>query len=205
MTSQHLGYMRVSTTAQHLEQQEDALRAVGVERLFNDKMSGARDDRPGLLALLNHARPGDVVTVVAIDRLGRNTVSVLQTIADLNERGIVLRSLREGIDFSTPVGQAVAGIMASLAQMERELIRERAAAAREAARARGKLTGRPRVLTKSQAELANRMRASREPIAIIARTLGVSRASVYRYTASAAAPVDASSKGAALKHQNVAG
>lgn len=182
MTAQHLGYMRVSTTAQHLEQQEDALRAVGVDRIFQDKMSGSRDDRPGLLALLDHARPGDTVTVVAIDRLGRSTVSVLQTIADLNQRGIVLRSLREGIDFSTPVGQAVAGIMASLAEMELALIRERAAAAREAARARGRQTGRPRVLSEPQAALARRLRASGEPIAIIARTLGVSRASVYRYT-----------------------
>ncbi len=183
MSTQHLGYMRVSTAAQSLDQQEDALRAAGAARLFSDKISGARDDRPGLLALLDHARPGDVVTVVAIDRLGRNTVSVLQTVADLNERGIVLRSLREGIDFSTPVGQAVCGIMASLAQMERELIRERAAAAREAARARGRQTGRPRVLTEPQAALARRLRASGEPIAIIAKTLGVSRASVYRYTA----------------------
>lgn len=183
MSSQHLGYMRVSTPAQHLEQQEDALRAAGVERIFSDRMSGSRHDRPGLLALLDHARPADVVTVVAIDRLGRNTVSVLQTIADLNERGIVLRSLREGIDFSTPVGQAVAGIMASLAQMERQLIRERAAAAREAARARGKQTGRPRALTSDQAGVVRRMRESGESIAVIAKTFNTSRASVYRYSA----------------------
>lgn len=182
MTAQHLGYMRVSTTAQHLEQQEDALRAAGVARVFSDKMSGARDDRPGLLALLDHARPGDRVTVVAIDRLGRNTISVLQTIADLKERGIQLVSLREGIDFGSPVGQAVAGIMASLAQMERDLIKERAAAAREAARARGKQTGRPRVLTETQADLARSLRSSGTPVSIIARTLGVSRASIYRYS-----------------------
>lgn len=163
MSAQHLGYMRVSTTAQHLEQQEDALRAVGVERIFQDKMSGGRDDRPGLLALLDHARSGDIVTVVAIDRLGRHTVSVLQAITEPNERGVVLRSLREGIDFSTPVGQAVAGIMASPTQMERELIRQRAAAAREAARARGQQTGRPCVLTETQASLARRLRNSVSP------------------------------------------
>lgn len=183
---QHLGYMRCSTTQQHLEAQQDALEDAGVERVFADVMSGARDDRPGLLALLDHARPGDTVTVVALDRLGRSTVHVLQTLNELHERGIVVKSIREGVDFSSPVGQAVAGIMASLAQMERELIRERAAAAREAARSRGQQVGRPRALNRDDAALACRMRANGEPIAIIARTLGVSRASVYRYTSTGA-------------------
>ncbi len=178
----HLGYVRVSTAQQNLDQQHDALEAVGVDRVFADIMSGARDDRPGLLALLDHARPGDTITVVALDRLGRSTIHVLQTLNELQERGIIVRSLREGIDFSTPVGQAVAGIMASLAQMERELIRERAAAAREAARARGLQVGRPRALTRDDAALACRMRANGEAIAVIARMLGVSRATVYRYT-----------------------
>lgn len=182
MTAQHLGYMRVSTTAQHLEQQEDALRAAGVQRIFSDKMSGARSDRPGLLALLDHARPGDVVTIVALDRLGRSTIQVLTTLTDLHQRGIVVRSLRESLDFSTPLGQAVATIMSALAEMEVALIRERASSAREAARVRGKQIGRPRVLTEPQAALAKKLRASGEPIALIAKTLGVSRASVYRYT-----------------------
>lgn len=181
--AQHLGYMRISTSQQHLEQQQDALEAAGADRIFADVMSGARDDRPGLLALLDHARPGDVISVCALDRLGRSTIHVLQTLNQLHERGIIVRSLREGIDFSTPVGQAVAAIMASLAQMERELIRERAAAAREAARSRGLQVGRPAALTPADAALARRMRASGEPIAIIARTLGVSRATIYRYTA----------------------
>lgn len=185
MTSQHLGYMRVSTTAQHLEQQEDALRAAGVERIYEDKMSGARSDRPGLLALLDHARPGDVVTIVALDRLGRSTIQVLTTLNELNQRGIFLRSIRESLDLSSPLGQAVATIMSALAEMELSLIRERAAAAREAARARGKQTGRPRALTQEQAALAKKLRVSGTSVTEIASTLGVSRASVYRYTESA--------------------
>ena len=181
-TVQQLGYVRVSTAQQHLDQQLDALEACGVDRVFSDVMGGARSDRPGLNALLDHARPGDVVICTALDRLGRSTIHVLQTLNDLHERGIIVRSLREGIDFSTPVGQAVAGIMASLAQMEHQLIRDRAAAAREAARARGQQVGRPRALTHDDAALACRMRTNGEAIAVIARTLGVSRATVYRYT-----------------------
>lgn len=168
MTAARLGYMRVSTTAQRLEQQEDALRAAGVERIFEDKASGARDDRPGLLAMLGHARTGDTVTVVALDRLGRSTLQVLSTLRELHERGIAVRSLREQIDFSTPVGQAVATIMSALAEMELGLICERAAAAREAARARGRQVGRPPALTSEQAALARRMRRAGESIAVIA-------------------------------------
>lgn len=182
MTAAHLGYARVSTGQQSLDQQHDALRVAGVERIFQDKASGARDDRPGLLALLDHARTGDTVTVVALDRLGRSTLQVLSTLRDLDERGIVVRSLREQLDFSTPVGQAVATIMSALAEMELALIRERAAAAREAARSRGRHVGRPPVLTPEQAALARRMRQAGEPIATIATTLSCSRATIYRVT-----------------------
>lgn len=180
--SRHLGYVRVSTTQQSLDQQHDALDGVGVERIFEDRMSGARNDRPGLLALLDYAREGDIVSVVALDRLGRSTIHVLQTIRDLHAQGIVVRSIRENLDFSTPVGQAVAAIMSALAEMERELIRERAAAAREAARVRGRHVGRPRALTDDQVELARRMRDAGESIPVIAQTLNTSRATIYRAT-----------------------
>jgi DNA invertase Pin-like site-specific DNA recombinase len=177
-----LGYARVSTSQQTLDQQLDALHGVGVEKVFEDKMSGARDDRPGLLALMEYARPGDRVTVVALDRLGRSIPGVFRTIDELQERGIVLRSLREGIDFSTTTGRMIAGIFASLAEYERTLISERAAAAREAARLRGRHTGRPPALTPENAALARRMREAGEHIATIATTLRVSRATIYRYT-----------------------
>ena len=118
--------------------------------------------------------------VVGIDRLGRNAAEVMTTIRELRDREIVLRSLREGIDTSNATGRMVAGVLASLAELELELGRERRAAAREARRARGQAIGRPKALDKSKAALARRMHASGEPVSTIAATLGVSRATVYR-------------------------
>jgi DNA invertase Pin-like site-specific DNA recombinase len=183
-TGAQLGYARVSTGHQSLDQQLDALHAAGVdpERVYRDKLSGTstREQRPGLAALLDYARPGDAIVVVGIDRLGRNAAEVMTTIRQLRDREIVLRSLREGIDTSNATGRMVAGVLASLAELELELGRERRAAAREARRARGQAIGRPKALDKSKAALARRMHASGEPVSTIAATLGVSRATVYR-------------------------
>jgi DNA invertase Pin-like site-specific DNA recombinase len=186
-TGVQLGYARVSTEHQSLDQQLDALTAVGVdpERVYTDKLSGAstRQQRPGLAALLEYAREGDAIVVVGIDRLGRNAAEVMTTIRELGERGIVLRSLREGIDTATAAGRMVAGVLASLAELELELGRERRSAAREARRARGQAIGRPKALDASKAALAQRMHASGESAGTIAATLGVSRATVYRVLA----------------------
>jgi DNA invertase Pin-like site-specific DNA recombinase len=183
-TGAQLGYARVSTGHQSLDQQTDALSAAGVnpKRVYSDKLSGAstREQRPGLAALLDYARPGDAIVVVGIDRLGRNAAEVMTTIRDLRDREIVLRSLREGIDTSNATGRMVAGVLASLAELELELGRERRAAARDARRARGQAIGRPKALDKSKAALARRMHSSGEPVSTIAATLGVSRATVYR-------------------------
>ena len=187
MTSTQLGYARVSTDHQSLDQQLDALSAAGVDpnRVYRDKLSGAstREQRPGLAALLDYARPGDAIVVVGIDRLGRNAAEVMTTIRELGERNIVLRSLREGIDTSNATGRMVAGVLASLAELELELGRERRTAAREARRARGQHVGRPKVLDDKKAALAQRMHASGESASTIAATLGVSRATVYRVLA----------------------
>lgn len=183
MSAVHFGYCRVSTSSQSLDQQIDALTLAGADKVFSDKLSGLKDDRPGLLSVMDQAREGDTLTVVALDRLGRSTVQVLNTLHELHTRGVTVRSIRENIDFSTPVGQAVATIMSALAEMELSLIRERAAAAREAARARGRCTGRPRALTSDQVDLARRMRASGEPIPVIAKALKTSRATIYRAVA----------------------
>ena len=181
---QVLGYVRVSTDHQSLDAQLDALHTAGIdpERVYRDKLSGAstREQRPGLAALLDYARPGDAIVVVGIDRLGRNAAEVMTTIRELRDREIVLRSLREGIDTSNATGRMVAGVLASLAELELELGRERRAAAREARRARGQAIGRPKALDKSKAALARRMHASGGPVSTIAATLGVSRATVYR-------------------------
>ena len=186
-TGVQLGYARVSTGHQSLDQQLDALADVGVEkeRVYRDKLSGnsTREQRPGLAALLDYARPGDAIVVVGIDRLGRNAAEVMTTIRELGERNIVLRSLREGIDTSNATGRMVAGVLASLAELELELGRERRAAAREARRARGQHIGRPKALDKAKADLARRMHASGESASTIAAALDVSRATVYRVLA----------------------
>ncbi|WAC93571.1 recombinase family protein [Mycobacterium sp. Aquia_213] len=186
-TGTKLGYARVSTGHQSLDQQVDALIAAGVDsvRVYSDKLSGTstREQRPGLAALLNYAREGDAIVVVGIDRLGRNAAEVMSTIRDLGKRKIVLRSLREGIDTSNATGRMVAGVLASLAELELELGRERRSAAREARRARGQSIGRPKALNASKAALAQRMHASGEPASSVADALGVSRATVYRVLA----------------------
>lgn len=187
MTQTVLGYARVSTEHQSLDQQVDALLGAGVDesRIYSDKLSGTstRGQRPGLAALLDYAREGDVIVVVGIDRLGRNAAEVMTTIRELGERGIILRSLREGIDTSTAAGRMIAGVLASLAELELELGRERRAAAREARKARGQAIGRPKALDAQKAALAQRMHAAGEPAITIASTLGVSRATVYRVLA----------------------
>jgi DNA invertase Pin-like site-specific DNA recombinase len=186
-TGTQLGYARVSTGHQSLDQQMDALTAAGVDsaRVYTDKLSGTstRQQRPGLAALLDYARQGDAIVVVGIDRLGRNAAEVMTTIRDLGERGIVLRSIREGIDTSNASGRMVAGVLASLAELELELGRERRTAARDARRARGQSIGRPKALDDSKNALARRMHASGESANTIAATLGVSRATVYRVLA----------------------
>lgn len=187
VTGTQLGYARVSTTHQWLDQQMDALTAAGVSeaRVYTDKLAGTstRQERPGLAALLDYAREGDAIVVVGIDRLGRSAAEVMTTIRELGERGIVLRSLREGIDTGTAAGRMVAGVLASLAELELELGKERRTAAREARRARGQAIGRPKALDTSKAALAQRMHATGESASTIAAALGVSRATVYRVLA----------------------
>lgn len=186
-TGVQLGYARVSTGHQSLDQQLDALTAAGVQadHIHTDVLSGTstREQRPGLTELLRLTRAGDTIVVVGIDRLGRNAAEVMTTIKGLADNDIVLRSLREGIDTSTAAGRMVAGVLASLAELELELGRERRSAAREARRARGQHVGRPRALDSDKAALAQRMHASGEPVKTIAATLGVSAATVYRVVA----------------------
>jgi DNA invertase Pin-like site-specific DNA recombinase len=182
-----LGYARVSTIGQDLDAQLAALSAVRVdrERVFTDKLSGsARTARPGLAAMLDYARPGDVVVVAAIDRLGRSVAEVTRTIADLGERRIILRALREGIDTATPTGRAVAAIMATLAELELELGRERRAASRESRRARSLPATKPPKLSPERQEQLRRLAATGEPVHQLAEAFGIGRATAYRYLSS---------------------
>lgn len=181
-TGQVIGYARVSTDHQSLDAQLDALKHQGVqdEQIYSDKLSGAgkRSERPGFMSLLSYVRSGDTVIVTGIDRLGRDAAEVMMTIKELRDKDIAIRSLREGIDTSNPTGRMVAGVLASLAELE--LQRERKAASRAARKARGMPTGRPKALTSQQTALVHRMREAGEPIPVIAETLKVSRATIYR-------------------------
>jgi len=177
-----LGYTRVSTVAQTLDQQNAALEAAGVTKTFSDTMSGARDDRPGLAALLDYVRTGDTVVVWKLDRLGRNMIHILQTVKELTERGIMLVSITDGIDSSTPAGRMMIGVLGSLAEYERELIKERTALKREAARKNGARFGRPRKVNDAKhIATAKRMKDDGHTAKDIAKYLGVSRATLYRY------------------------
>ena len=152
-----LGYARVSTTGQDLDAQLAVLAEAGVDqgRIFTDRLSGsARTERPGLAAMLDYARAGDTVVVAAVDRLGRSVAGSHRTIADLGERQIMLRTLREGWTPPLPAGRAVAAIMATLAELELELGRERRAASRHSRRSRQLPATKPTKLSPDRSRAA---------------------------------------------------
>ena len=177
-----VGYVRVSTIAQTLEQQNAALEAAGVTKTFSDTMSGACDDRPGLAALLDYVREGDTVVVWKLDRLGRNTLHILETVKALTDRGITLVSTTDGIDSSTAAGRMMIGVLGSLAEYERELVKERTALKRAMSLANGTKFGRRRkVPGQNHIATARRMKDDGHTAKDIAKYLGVSRATLYRY------------------------
>lgn len=182
MTTKVFGYVRVSTNRQVHDRQDDALTEAGVlvEDIYRDKISGAKFIRKGLDELLRTAREGDTIVVTSLDRLGRSLSQVIATADELHRRGINLRSLKESIDYSTSVGRMLAGIFGSLAEYERELINERAADARAAAKARGKQTGRPKALTEDQQRQLRSLHAGGESVVALAKSYGISRPTVYR-------------------------
>jgi DNA invertase Pin-like site-specific DNA recombinase len=184
-----VGYARVSTTDQDPALQHDALAAAGCVRVFTDTASGSKDDRAQLLAALDYLRPGDTLVVWRLDRLGRSLPHLINTIADLDKREVGFRSLTEAIDTTTSGGRLLFGIMAALAEFERQLIRERTVAGLQAAAARGRRGGRPSALTDVQIEHARGLRAGGSSLAAIAAVLGVSKSTAAR--ACADAPVGA--------------
>jgi DNA invertase Pin-like site-specific DNA recombinase len=180
-SSYRIGYARVSTLEQDEALQHDALTAAGCERVFVDRVSGKLEHRPALDAMLDQLRPGDSVTVWRLDRLGRSLRHLIDVVADLEARGVAFRSLTESIDTSTPGGKLTFHLFGALAEFERDLIRERTMAGLAAARARGRMGGRPTVWTPAKLKVARSMYSDGEhDVATIARVVGVSRASVYR-------------------------
>ena len=176
-----IGYARVSTADQSLDLQLDALRQSGAERIFTDVASGKRDDRPGLAEALASLTPGDVLVVWKLDRLGRSLKHLVETVADLNERSIGLKVLTGGIDTTSAAGRLIFGIFATLAEFERELIRERTLAGLAAARSRGRHGGRRRKLTATHIDYARRLLADpKARVGDVAAVFGVDRATLYR-------------------------
>jgi DNA invertase Pin-like site-specific DNA recombinase len=154
----------------------------GCYRVFTETASGTRRDRPVLEQLLDQLRPGDTLVVWKLDRLGRSLPHLVDTITDLADRGVGFRSLQEAINTTTPGGKLVFHVFAALAEFERDLIRERTSAGLAAARARGRHGGRPSVMSGHKLQVAREMYASGQyTVAAIAKTLGVSRASIYRH------------------------
>ena len=176
-----IGYARVSTEDQHLELQLDALRATGCNRVFTDRISGSHAQRPGLDDALSHAREGDTLVVWKLDRLGRSVKGLVDLVAELEQRKVHFRSLTDGIDTTTPTGRFFFHIMASLAQMERELIAERTRAGLAAAKKAGRIGGRKRRMTDSKITAARKLLAEGVAPRDVARDLGVSVPTLYRW------------------------
>ena len=177
-----IGYSRVSTKDQHLSLQDDALKAAGCERIFSDKMSGSKDDRPELIKCLQFLQPNDVLHVWKLDRLGRNLRHLVNVVHDLDDRGIgfkVLTGHGAAIDTTTAPGKLVFGIFAALAEFERELIRERVNAGIAAAKAKGVKFGPSPKLTAELIEKARTEKAKGRSVRHIAMDLGIGKSALY--------------------------
>lgn len=181
MTSMIYGYARVSTNDQTTDLQRDALEKAGCDRILTDVASGTKTRRPELNHMLDLLREGDTVVVWKLDRLGRSVRNLVDLMTTFDEKGVQFRSLTESIDTSTPGGTLVFNIFGSLAQFERDLIRERTRAGLKAARARGRKGGRPAKLDEKQVREVRRLYGSRTvTVDQIAAMMHVGRSTVYR-------------------------
>lgn len=179
VSGRRIGYARTSTTVQDTALQRDALENDGCERIFVETVSGAGAARPVLEECLADLAAGDSLVVWRLDRLGRSAQHLLGILERLRERGVAFRSVTEGMDTSTYMGRFVFTILGAVAEMEREIIRERVNAGLAAARQRGRVGGRPPVVTPERLRLARRLRADGESVPAIARQLGIGRTALY--------------------------
>lgn len=183
-----IGYARVSTKGQNLDRQITALEAAGCQRIFADKKSGKNAERDELQKALDYLRPNDTLVVPSLDRLGRSIQDLITIVADLRRAGIGFRSLHESLDTTTPGGRLVFHVFAALAEFIRELIVQGTHEGLAAARARGQRLGRPPAMTAEQIRHARAMLTDPDAsIASVAKLLGVSRTTIYKYVPELAA------------------
>jgi DNA invertase Pin-like site-specific DNA recombinase len=176
----NIGYARVSTNEQNLDAQLDVLNK-RCETVFTDKISSRADDRPGLEKCFNDLRVGDVLVVVKFDRLARSLKELIQMVEALNERGVQINSLDDKIDTTTPQGKFFFHVFGAIAELERDLIRQRTMAGLAAARTRGRSGGRPRKMTQEKTETVRALLKSGIDPLIVAKQVGISKATLYKY------------------------
>ena len=176
-----VGYARVSRDEQNLDLQIDALKAAGCEKIYTDKIGGTTTDRAGLDDLLSYIRPDDVLVVWRLDRLGRTLKKLILMIEELSKRNIAFMSLRESIDTTTSGGRLIFHVFGALAEFEREIISERTKAGLQAAKARGRCGGRPRLMDQEKVRLARTLHNDKSiTVGEICRSLGISKGTLYR-------------------------
>ena len=175
-----IGYARVSTLDQNLNLQLDALKAAGCEKIFTDKLSGAKNDRAGLAEALSHARDGDTILVWKLDRFGRSLQHLVSSVQELQSRGVGFRSLKESIDTTTSTGKLIFHIFAALAEFERDVIRERTRAGMDAAKVRGGKSGRKPKVDAAKIETA-RILLEHQSGREVAKQLNISERTLRRH------------------------
>lgn len=183
-----IGYARVSTQDQNLTLQREALINAGCEKVFEDKVSGTRADRPGLSKTLEMLREGDTLVVWKLDRLGRSVKQLVDMVSELNKQGIQFKSLTDSIDTGTTSGRFFFHVMASLAEMERELTIERTSAGLEVAKKLGRKGGRKPKMTDSKIESAKKLLSSGVPPKEVAKNLSVAVSTLYRWLPASTQP-----------------
>jgi DNA invertase Pin-like site-specific DNA recombinase len=179
-----IGYARISTDDQNLNLQMDALQLAGCEKIYSDRISGAKAARPGLSLALEVARTGDVLVVWRLDRLGRSLKDLIETMETLGQRGIGLSSLQESITTTNNSGRLIFHLFGALAEFERNLISERTTAGLIAARKRGHRGGRPKALDPAKHQLAVKLYTEKQHTIIeICKLMGISKPTLYNYIA----------------------
>ena len=184
VTGQKIGYARVSSKDQNLDRQLAALKKEKVFRVFTDTVSGSSTQRPGLDGALNYVRAGDQLIVVSMDRLARSLIDLHRLVDELAERGVSVKFLKEGQTYSldsSPVAKLMLGLLGSVAEFERSIIRERQAEGIAKAKARGVYKGRAKVLNEEQVVQAREWVSEGVPKAEVARRFGIGRTTLYKY------------------------